>query len=262
MRAIIMVLTILGQLLAWDFQLKLLQALSRPAVRRHLDRRVPHMAHRLLVLACRYGGLNVDLDPDLKSAPPNPALVCANHQSVADIVVLPDALSAHRVRFVAKRELARGFPAVSEVLRLQGHALINRKGDFKQGTRELHRIGRETHEGISPVVFPEGTRSRTGAVREFHPGGVRTILSESSVPIVAVAVDGGHRFVSMKDIVGGLSEITYRAKLVGVFEHDGGKDSIRTALRNAHDAVAAQIERWRSEAQPAEAVFEIAEEGQ
>ncbi|MFW6288202.1 MAG: lysophospholipid acyltransferase family protein, partial [Spirochaetota bacterium] len=173
--------------------------------------------------------------------------VVANHQSVADIVVLLDALSGHRIRFVAKAELAHGFPGVSEVLRIQRHAFVNRTGDFRRAAIEMRRLGRATLEGISPVVFPEGTRSRSGEVRTFHAGAVRSILAAApNVPITAVAVDGGFRFVSVGDILKGLSSITYRARLVGVFAHDGTKPSILEALARAQEAVTAQIAEWRS----------------
>ena len=240
-----MLLCIVGLLLGWDIQLKLLQAVNRPLARRHLDRTVSRMAHHLLLITRHYGGLTVDLDRRLVTDVPSPTLVCANHQSVADIVVLMDALHDHTLRFVAKKELSRGFPAVSEVLRIQRHALINRDGDYRRGARELHRLGRETRAGVSPVVFPEGSRSRDGNVCEFHPGGVRTILTETDIPITAVAVDGGYRFVSFGDLIKGLGSITYRARLVGVFAHDGSKQSILKAVSEARDAVSDQIQAWR-----------------
>ncbi len=243
----ITMLCVVSLLLAWDVGLKVLQAISRPAARRHLDRAVSGMAHRLLVIVRCYARLTVERDRRLVTDVPSPTLVVANHQSVADIVVLLDALSGHRIRFVAKAELAHGFPGVSEVLRIQRHAFVNRTGDFRHAAIEMRRLGRATHEGISPVVFPEGTRSRSGEVRTFHAGAVRSILAASpNVPITAVAVDGGFRFVSVGDILRGLSSMTYRARLVGVFAHDGTKPSILDALARAQEAVTAQIAEWRS----------------
>jgi 1-acyl-sn-glycerol-3-phosphate acyltransferase len=241
----ITMLCIASLLFVWDVRLKALQAVSRPAARRYLDRAVSRMAHRLATIVRCYGGLRVERDRRLVTDVPSPTLVVANHQSVADIVILLDAFSSHRIRFVAKAELKHGFPAVSEVLRIQQHAFVNRKGDFRKAAREMKRLGRLTREGISPVVFPEGTRSRTGQVNPFHGGGVRTILGEANVPLTAVAVDGGHRFVSVGDILKGLSDVTYRAKLVGVYTHDGTKQSILDALSRAQSAVSEQIESWR-----------------
>lgn len=244
----ITMLCLVSVLLVWDVQLKVLQTVSRPAARRYLDHAVSGMARRLLSIVRTYGGLTVVRDRRLVTEVPSPTLVVANHQSVADIVVLLDALSGHRIRFVAKAELAHGFPAVSEVLRIQRHAFVNRTGDFRRAAQEMRRLGRATREGISPVVFPEGTRSRTGEVGTFHAGAVRSILAASeNVPITAVAVDGGFRFVSVGDILKGLSSMTYRARLVAVIEHDGTKSSILDALSRAQQAVTAQIAAWRSD---------------
>ncbi len=247
MSAFLVLLTVVAQLLLWDFWLKLLQAVSRPMARRHLDRHVSGMARRLINLVSFYGKLHYELDRSLITDVPDPCVVCANHQSVADIAILLAALERHRVRFVAKQELARGFPAVSEVLRVQGHALINRKGDFRKVSGQLKDLGKQIDSGVTPALFPEGTRSRDGTVRTFHPGGVRTILTGRSAPITAVAVDGGHQFVSLKDLGGRLSSIVYRVKLVGVFEQDGTKASIQKAVQNAEDAIENQIEMWRTE---------------
>jgi len=96
------------------------------------------------------------------------------------------------------------------------------------------------------VVFPEGTRSRDGSVRQFHPGGVRMILSRTNVPVTAVAVDGGYRFVSVADTIKGLSSIVYRARLVGVFHHDGTKQGIMDAVQDAQQAISDQVDRWRA----------------
>jgi 1-acyl-sn-glycerol-3-phosphate acyltransferase len=242
-----MLLGVFGLLLFWDIQLKAMAAVSLRYARRHLNRIVANMARQLLALVKLYGGLNLDLDRRLITSVPSPTLVCGNHQSIADIAVLMAALSAHKLRFVAKKELSRGFPAVSEVLRIQRHALIARDGAFRHATRELRRLGRETKDGVSPVIFPEGTRSRDGVVRTFHPGGIRTILAEAPIPITAVAIDGGHHFASMKELLGGLQRFTYRAKLVGVFEHAGDKASIQEAVGAAQVAIEAQIDQWRAE---------------
>jgi 1-acyl-sn-glycerol-3-phosphate acyltransferase len=247
MGTVLMLLGIFGLLIFWDLQLKFYKAVSTRLARYHLDRVVANMARQLLALVKFYGGLTLKLDRRLLQDLPSPTLVCANHQSIADIAVLMAALSNHRLRFVAKKELSRGFPAVSEVLRIQRHALIARGGAFRDATREMRRLGRETAQMVSPVIFPEGTRSHDGVVRRFHPGGVRTILQEAPIPITAVAVDGGYQFVSMKDLLFGLHKFTYRAKLVGVFTHEGDKQTILDAVARAQDAIAAQVSTWHAQ---------------
>jgi len=246
MGTIVLLACVAGMLLTWDIFLKTLSALHRPLARRFLNARVPHMAARLMRLARTYGGLRVELDPDLTTIAPNPCLVCANHQSVADIAVLLAAFRAHSLRFVAKRELTRGFPAVSEVLRIQQHALIDRRGSYRSTAKALVRLGLRARSGCSPIVFPEGTRSRTGEVKTFHTGGIRSILEVTQLPIVGVAIDGGHRFASMEQLRRGLKGITYRVGFVGVFHPGPGKREIQEAVKQVRDAVTQRINEWHT----------------
>ena len=250
----ILLLSISTLLLLWDIFLKATSALCRPAARAFLDARVSHMAARLMRLVEVYGHLTVELDDRLRNGLPNPCLVCANHQSVADIAVLLAAFSSHAIRFVAKRELTRGFPAVSEVLRIQQHALIDRHGGYRSTAKALATLGRRARGGVSPVVFAEGTRSRTGEVKHFHTGGVRSILEVTSLPIVGVAIDGGHYFASVPNFLRGLRGITYRVGFVGVFDPGTTKNSIQRAVESVQLSVSRQIDAWhRQDAAPEQA---------
>jgi 1-acyl-sn-glycerol-3-phosphate acyltransferase len=240
----ILLLCISALLLVWDIFLKAISAICRPAARAFLDARVSHMAARLMRLARVYGRLTVELDDRLKVGLPNPCLVCANHQSVADIAVLLAAFKSHNIRFVAKHELTRGFPAVSEVLRIQQHALIDRHGGYRNTAKALSTLGKRARCGVSPVVFAEGTRSRTGEVKPFHTGGVRSILRVTPLPIVGVAIDGGHYFASMENLLKSVRGLTYRIGFVGVFDPGTTKGTIQAAVESVHTAVTQQIEAW------------------
>lgn len=241
-----MLTTLVTQLVLWDLWFKLLRVVSSRLPRRSMERNLPAMCRRLIAIVHTYSGTRFDLDERLQTDPPAHTIVCANHQSVADIAVLFAALSNHKLRYVAKRELSRGFPAVSEVLRTQKHALIDRHGHPGQVARELKRIASRIQAGETPVIFPEGTRSRDGNVGAFQTAGVRTLLHGRRVPITAVAVDGGYRLASMEQLRRASRRDCYRARLVGVFEHDGSKSGIVEALKHARAAIVEQIDHWRT----------------
>ncbi|MBU8913388.1 MAG: 1-acyl-sn-glycerol-3-phosphate acyltransferase [Spirochaetales bacterium] len=242
----IFLLSISALLVLWDFFLKATSVICRPVARSFLNARVSHMAAHLMRLARVYGHLSVELDDRLTIGLPNPCLVCANHQSMADIAVLMAAFKSHSLRFVAKKELTRGFPAVSEVLRIQQHALIDRHGGYRSTVKALATLGQRAKHGLSPVVFAEGTRSRTGEVTRFHTGGVRSILEITPLPIVGVAIDGGYHFASMTNLLKNLRGITYRIGFVGVFDPGTTKRSIGDAVEAVQDSVAQQINEWHS----------------
>jgi 1-acyl-sn-glycerol-3-phosphate acyltransferase len=117
-----------------------------------------------------------------------------NHQSLLDISMASDFLERLQPRYVSKIELAKGIPGVSYNLRCGGSALIDRKdpGQAHAVIADMGRRVREEH--LSVVIFPEGTRSKTGAMKPFKPGGLRTLLEHArGVPVLPVTSYGGSR---------------------------------------------------------------------
>ena len=239
-----MILCVFSLLVYWDLLLKVMKTISTRWARSYLDRVVWRMAEELLTLAKVYGGLTVNVDPNLRSLPAGATLVCSNHQSVADIAVLIGTLRNHRLRFVAKKELARGFPAVSEVLKIQRHALIDREGGYRSTIDSLVRLARRASDTLSPVVFPEGTRSRDGRMKKFQEGAIRTILGVNPLPVTAIAIDGGWLFHSMGSLRRGLSDVVYRVKHVGTIESTSDKSGIQEVVAQCRELIERQIEAW------------------
>ena len=108
--------------------------------------------------------------------PENTTIIfAANHQSLFDIPPLILFFRKHHPKFVAKIELAKGVPSISYNLRNGGAALIDRK-DPKQALRALSSFSKRIHKNKwSAVIFPEGTRSKTGKPKKFSTNGVKMI---------------------------------------------------------------------------------------
>tara|TARA_R110002049_G_scaffold15417_8_gene63097 strand:- start:4951 stop:5373 length:423 start_codon:yes stop_codon:yes gene_type:complete len=81
-------------------------------------------------------------------------------------------------------ELGKGIPSVSYNLRHGGSVLINRK-DSRQSLMEIGKLGRyiEKHKR-SAVIFPEGTRSKTGIPKKFHTTGLKVLLKKAPTAII------------------------------------------------------------------------------
>ena len=90
----------------------------------------------------------------------------ANHQSIYDIPILFWALP-YQLRIIAKASLGR-FPFLGWHLRRTGHMLVDRSRPDRR--KIFGWASRLTAEGLSLIVFPEGTRSRDGRVSRFKGG--------------------------------------------------------------------------------------------
>ena len=115
-----------------------------------------------------------------------PCVLVANHASAADIPILFGSLPI-QFRIIAKDSLFH-IPVLGWCMRLAGYISINRTNP-KKAMRSLRKAARQIREGYPAVVFPEGTRSRTGELQPFKTGAFLLAI-ESGVPVVPVGISG------------------------------------------------------------------------
>ena len=118
-----------------------------------------------------------------------PIIIISNHQSMWDIPTIIWKFRAHRPKFVAKKELAKGIPSISYNLRNGGSVSIDRK-DPKGAILKIKAFAKLVKENCFAVcIFPEGTRSRDGKVKPFKVAGVKTLMDEiPEALVVPVAI--------------------------------------------------------------------------
>ncbi|CAB1058339.1 Acyl-CoA:1-acyl-sn-glycerol-3-phosphate acyltransferase (EC [Olavius sp. associated proteobacterium Delta 1] len=110
----------------------------------------------------------------------------SNHQSNFDIPVLLAYLPV-QFRWLAKAELFK-IPIFGRAMRGAGYVKIdrfNREAAFES----LNEAARKMKNGVSVMIFLEGTRSRDGKIRPFKKGGFVMAL-DAGVPIVPVVLKG------------------------------------------------------------------------
>ncbi|HET9386840.1 MAG TPA: lysophospholipid acyltransferase family protein [Gemmatimonadales bacterium] len=113
-----------------------------------------------------------------------PLMYVSNHSSMFDIWAL--AATLRSVRFVAKKELFK-IPLLGPAMRAAGHIPIDREAR-KKAFEAYDEAARLIQSGASsPVVFPEGTRSRTGELLPFKNAPFGLAIA-AQVPIVPVYV--------------------------------------------------------------------------
>lgn len=104
-----------------------------------------------------------------------PLIIAANHQSLYDITTIGWFMRKVHPKFISKVELGKGIPSISYNLNHGGSVLIDRK-DPKQSLSAIKEIAQyiETHKR-SVVIFPEGTRSKTGKPKPFAENGLKIL---------------------------------------------------------------------------------------
>ena len=119
-----------------------------------------------------------------------PLIFVSNHQSMYDVIAIIWYLREFHPKFVSKKELGRGVPSVSYNLKHGGSVLIDRK-DPKQAIPIIKGLAEyiELHTR-SAVIFPEGTRSKTGAPKEFAQSGLKILCKYApSAYIVPISIN-------------------------------------------------------------------------
>lgn len=117
-----------------------------------------------------------------------PFIVVANHQSILDILLL--SRMPREMKWIAKEELFE-VPWVGWMLHMSGDIPI-RRGDAESGGEALGKAKAYLARGMSVMLFPEGTRSKTGKLLPFKSGAFRLAV-ETGVPVLPVAVHGTAR---------------------------------------------------------------------
>jgi len=221
-----------------------------PAVRRRRIADIAIMAMDRFV-ACAKTYIKLELRYERPSFPlPDHCIVVSNHQSLLDIPVLMHYFRHdRRILFVAKKELGYGIPLISSVLKLGGHALIERGTNPAKSMRDLGAFASRCRTtGFWPSIFPEGTRSKDGSIGKFHSAGLRRIMDTAPAPFLIVAIDGGWKATKLDTLLSGKSPVVYRVKALSVIDAGSGKKDVIDALDAARSAIDLQLRTWRGEA--------------
>jgi 1-acyl-sn-glycerol-3-phosphate acyltransferase len=153
----------------------------------------------------RTTGVHVDVSGLEQLDPKGTYVFVANHQSIYDIPILFGSLP-HQLRIIAKESLGN-FPVIGWHLRRTGHMLVDRSRPDR--AKIFGWASRLTSNGLSLILFPEGTRSRDGHVAKFK-GGSFFLALEAGLPVVPLSIVGS-RHVMLK---GRLAAYPGRVRLV------------------------------------------------
>ena len=120
----------------------------------------------------------------------------STHQSYMDIPAMLGYLPA-QLRIAAKKSLFR-IPFMGWHLTRAGHIPIDR-GSTERAVASMQRAADYLQQGVCAFVFPEGTRSRDGALQNFKKGGFKFALA-AGLPIVPVTIVGSRQLLPRDSI--------------------------------------------------------------
>ena len=113
------------------------------------------------------------------------AVYVANHQSLTDIMAL--GVLKLPFKWVSKKEVFR-LPFIGWNGTLNQYVAVDR-GNLRSVRQTMAECRGWLERGVSLMMFPEGTRSKTGEMQEFHAGSFK-LAAECNCPVIPVVVDG------------------------------------------------------------------------
>lgn len=226
----------------------LVYPVSKKLSMRISDYIVKTLAPRLFsILTCYKHFRFIGYKDNFDKLPPQ-YMIISNHQSLLDIPLFMRYLHERDLRFIAKAELSRHVPLVSEMLRTQEHCFISRRAKPVTTMKAIEQFANRVLERNQiPVLFPEGTRTKDGNVGKFYSAGFRKLAQATKLPVVLCALDGGWQISNIKTIMTKLTNGAYRVKVMKIYDSPQSKEAEAAILDEAPALVQKQLDEWRSE---------------
>jgi 1-acyl-sn-glycerol-3-phosphate acyltransferase len=188
-RGAFMIRTIIWYLYFWTYMLCTIPALMR-AKRLERENNIEEKDKLVYQIARNWAKSLVELSGSTvevkgqENIPDGPVLFVSNHQSAFDIPILIGYIDKPKA-FIAKAEI-RKMPIVGAWMEVMQCIFMNRKS-IRQSLQAINKGAECLKKGYSLVIFPEGTRSKDGLLREFKPGSFKLAM-KSRVPIVPITI--------------------------------------------------------------------------
>ena len=178
-------------------------------------------------LLLKLGRVRVRLE-GAEKLPEGGCLLVQNHLSDFDPISLYPALKGRRLRFVSKQENL-AIPVGGRLMAGAGVIGLDRENN-RQGVLVMRKAAAYIKAGDTVCVYPEGTRSKTGALGPFRDGCFKAALW-AGAPIAVVTVKGSEDV--KKNIFRRRTDVRFRVVRVFSYDEIAGKktDEISALVR-------------------------------
>ena len=161
-----------------------------------------------------------------------PYIFMANHQGSYDIFALLGHLP-FQFKWLAKKELF-SIPFFGWTMAAAGYISIDREGK-RETIEAMNKAARRIRDGMSVVIFPEGTRSSDGSIQPFKKGGF-TLAIKSRIPIVPIAITGSREIMPKDRLTASSGEIRIRIDHPIETQHCSLKDR-KSLMENVRETI-------------------------
>lgn len=177
-----------------------------------------------------------------------PYLIISNHQSLIDIALLFWAFRKTHIKFVMKKELQHWIPNISPATRGAKFAFLDRKAGAKAAEAVMRPFAeRLREENVGCVIFPEGTRSRTGDLRKFKVAGVKLLAEELDFEVLVVTIDNTWKAATAKHFVNGVHDLVMRIHIEEPRTVEAFRKDAMSAMNEVRELMRRRLAEFRGE---------------
>lgn len=175
-------------------------------------------------------------------------LVLMNHQSLYDIPLVVQTIVDGYPRIVTReRYAARWIPVISHMVKLYQYPVVDptaNRDDMRQALDAIEEEARATD--VPFVVFPEGTRTRSGEIGPFKRGGLQRILGARTWTVYVFVADGFWKAARFQGFAEGLPQIDGRVEHVATLEWSDPSQDPTAFLADVHALMVDKLLEMRS----------------
>lgn len=169
-------------------------------------------------------------------------VIVPTHQSMLDIVFFN--MLRHRLRWVSKIEVFR-VPLLGWEMRMVKYIELVR-GNKSSVIKMMEQCVESLQDGISVVIFPEGTRSLTGAIGKFKTGAFQLAV-KTDKPLLPVLIDGTGEILPKKGLIFGSRRIVRIRVLDPIFPGQFGTGDPEELATRVRSLMVTAMDEMRSE---------------
>jgi 1-acyl-sn-glycerol-3-phosphate acyltransferase len=180
---------------------------------------------------------SITVEGDVPPRSSEPFVAVCNHESMADILLI--GTLPFDMKWLSKAQIAR-IPILGWMMWLAGDIVVKRS-DARSRGQSFDSMVSWLERGASIMIFPEGTRTRTGRLLPFRNGAFRLAL-ETGRPIQPLVVSGTRQAIQADSALFGRANVTVRileqvsVEGMGLDDVDELRKQVRSMIELARDS--------------------------